>query len=563
MSDILTSLADAPYLAWAFGVAAGIYWATRFAVSHLHPDKKAHLSLWLQGDYESTWSTQFCAMFDSIFGEKHWRPRCILLSAVASVIAVFVLWLLFDQILGLISLRADTGLSLTQALLLGAAINIIPDYISLYETRWLLKRFEQVRNPLGQLAVLAVDAVVTGTIIFSGVALYLAIVDERPVSLIEMVALFSFYAIFFYSTFVTSLWAWAYCLSSWISRLSARLRHWLDVQNAPGASLALIGAAFVLLAAVALKPALTMDENGRMPADQFLCDTFPAAACTHVARLTKDEKQQLALLSKACIGGVTEECLAAGFQRYELEPEQAARLWEKACEGGITLGCSNLGFLYSSAFGVSQDYSRAKKLYEKGCAGGIALGCAYLGVLYSNGQGVDQDYDRARNLYEEACARGSALGCTNLGKLYGNGHGVDQDYDRARKLFEEGCGAGSAQGCTNLGFLYGNGLGVDHDFARARSLYERGCEGGDADGCDNLGRLFPRSLGGDQNADRARNHYEKACADGEAIACSNLGVLYAKGRDVPQDVPRARALYGKACAMGFEHACELLAKLPD
>jgi hypothetical protein len=111
-------------------------------------------------------------MFDGIFGEAHFRPRCILLSALASVLAVLALWFLFDRILG-ISLRAETDLSLTQALLLGAAINIIPDYISLYETRWLLKQFERIRNPIGQLAVLIVDAAVTGLIIFAGIKTYL------------------------------------------------------------------------------------------------------------------------------------------------------------------------------------------------------------------------------------------------------------------------------------------------------------------------------------------------------------------------------------------------------
>ncbi|CAN0312320.1 unnamed protein product, partial [Chrysoparadoxa australica] len=183
------------------------------------PDKKAALSLWLEGSYQSTWATQFCTMFDRIFGDQHWRLRCVSLSALASVLAVLALWLLFDRILGLISLRADTGLSLWQALLLGAAINIIPDYISLYETRWLLKQFERIRNPIGQFLVLIADAVVTGLIIFLGIKAYLWITGTPQISVVEMMALISIYAVFFYSTFLTSIWAWAYCLSSWLSRL--------------------------------------------------------------------------------------------------------------------------------------------------------------------------------------------------------------------------------------------------------------------------------------------------------------------------------------------------------
>lgn len=204
LTDPVALLATLPFLGWAFGAATVFYTVTRFSISHLNPDKRAHLSLWLQGDYESTWSHQFCAMFDSIFGENHFGLRCMLLSAIASVCAVFALWLLFDQILGLISLRADTGLSLTQALLLGALINIIPDYLSLAETRLLLKLFDRVRNPIGQAFVLLFDAVITGLIIYLGITVYLMITGQSQISLVEMVAFFSFYAIFFYSTFLTS-----------------------------------------------------------------------------------------------------------------------------------------------------------------------------------------------------------------------------------------------------------------------------------------------------------------------------------------------------------------------
>lgn len=117
--------------------------------------------------------------------------------AAASLMAVLGLWALFDPVLGVLSVRADAGLALTQALILGAAIKIIPDYLSLYETRRLLKTFEKGRHPLKQLAVLALDAVVTGAIIFIGIRIYLWASGQPALSLVEMAALFSFYAVFF------------------------------------------------------------------------------------------------------------------------------------------------------------------------------------------------------------------------------------------------------------------------------------------------------------------------------------------------------------------------------
>jgi hypothetical protein len=414
-------LADWPYLTWALVAATTFYVVTAFAVSHLHSDKKANLALWLQGDHESTWPAQFGAMFDSIFGENHLRLRCFILSSLASVAAVFALWLLFDHVLGLISLRADTNLSLGEALLLGAAINIIPDYISLYETRWLLKQFERIRNPFGQLLVLIVDAIITGFIIYLGVMVYLWVTGEEPVSLVEMIALFSLYAVFFYSTFLTSIWAWAYCLSSWVSKLSARLRGWLDVKHAPGKSLALIGAVIVLAGSLAVKPVLTLDKEGRTAADDLLCDLFPASACMHVARLTKDEKKQLVLLGNACLGGVTEECLSVGQKIYQVDPEEAVKLWGKSCGVGEAKGCTNLGVIYKNAHGTKQDYSRAIALLQQGCDGGEAGGCTNLGVMYENADGIPQDYSRSAELYEQGCEGGDATGCAYLADLYERG----------------------------------------------------------------------------------------------------------------------------------------------
>ena len=57
--EIYKFFSDWPYFAWAFAAAAIFYSVTAFAVSHLTEEKKAHLSLWLQGDYESTWAAEF------------------------------------------------------------------------------------------------------------------------------------------------------------------------------------------------------------------------------------------------------------------------------------------------------------------------------------------------------------------------------------------------------------------------------------------------------------------------------------------------------------------------
>jgi TPR repeat protein len=546
---------DWPYFAWALGAAATFYAVTAFATSHLHPTKKAVLADWLKGDYDSTWATQFCAIFDRIFGDDHFRPRCIAFSAIASVVAVLALWLLFDRILGLISLRADTGLSLTQALLIGAAINIVPDYISLCQTRLLLKQFERIRNPIGQLAVLIVDSVATGLIIFAGIQAYLWVTGTPTLSAVEIVAVFSFYAVFFYSTFLTSIWAWGFCLSSWLSRLSARLRGWLNVSEEPGRSLALLGAVFVLAGSFALQPALAMDENGRSAIDDFLCETFPAAACTHVARLTKDEQLQLFYLGKACENGVTEECFDAALKQHQIRPKEAVKLWTISCDTGNALACANLGVMYETALGVAQNEARAVDLYTRGCEGGHVGGCTNLGLMYEKALGVAQDDARAVELYRQGCEGGNAEGCTNLGNMYADALGVAQDEARAVELYRQGCEGGNAEGCTNLGFMYANARGVAQDEARAVNLYTQGCEGGNATACTNLGNMYADAHSVAQDDARAIDLYTQGCEGGDAWGCTNLGFMYQNALGVAQDNARAVDLYTQGCEGGDAWGC--------
>jgi hypothetical protein len=514
-----------PYFTWAFGVATMFFGVTTFAISLLHDDKKANLSLWLQGDYQSTWPAQFGTMFDSIFGQNHFRLRCVLLSAIASIIAVFALWLLFDVILGLISLRAVTGLSLTQALLLGAAINIIPDFISLYETRWLLKQFERISNPILQLFVLAVDALITGAIIYAGVALYLLITDNPQVSAVEMIALFSFYAIFFYSTFLTSIWAWAYCLSYWVAKLSSRLGGWLDLRGSPGKIFAFIGAIIIFAGSFAAKPLITMDETGRISIDDFLCSTFPASACTHVARLTADDLQKIEYLSKACLGGVTGECLSSVWFQVLSNPRQAEALFEKLCRNGNAKGCSSLGFAHEMTISHHFDYDRVNNSYRKGCDGGDYFGCNRLAYGFQYGHGVEVNFALAAQLYLQGCKLGGASGCTSLGDLYFHALGFVQNYETAHGFYQQGCDGGDALGCTNLGYMYGHALGVEQDYTRARELFQQVCDGGNVAGCAELGNYYRLGLGGETDMSKAQTLLKRACEGGNQWGCDKLAKM--------------------------------------
>lgn len=531
-----------PYVAWVATVTYAFYRVTAFATSDLHPDKKAALTLWLEGSYESTWSTQFCDAFDRIFGRNHLRFRCILLSTAFSFVAVIALWLLFDPILGLISLRADTSLHWTKALLLGAAINIIPDYFSLYETRWILKKFERITNPFGQFLALILDAVVSGAIIFIGIMIFIKINGQLQISnipetsLIEMVAVFSVYSVFFYSTFLTSVWAWVYCLSSWLARFSARLRNWSDLNGNPGEILARLVALFVMLGALLMKPIFTMDEEGRAALDGFLCTAFPSSTCTHVARLTKDEQQRLEYLKRACLGGATEECLETAFAIIDIDPVDGSLLLAKACNSGIDESCTYLGISYQYGEGVEKNLDRAIDLFERACSGTDPFGCMELASIFEDEEGDVYDQARAIRFQHQGCDGGAMVSCHRLGFTYLYGIGIAPDGFRAANLFREACDGGVLGACTNLGGMYESGDDVKLDYFRAVELYEQACDGSEPIGCLALGLMHEGGRGVTQNEVHAATLYQRVCDDGEPIGCEALAISHS--RQILEDVEK-------------------------
>lgn len=180
---------------------------------HLAKDAKETLTLWLWGEYESTWSRHFCNLFDTVFGSKHLSWQCFIRSSIASMLAVSLLYVLLAEVLGLLSPDGRAGVTdethtIGKMLAIGAFINIVPDYLSLFETRWLLKRFDRVKSFVGQMGVLVADAVLTSGIIWFWMNAVLWLLFDKRTTVIEMLALFSFLSIFFYSTFLTSVWAW-------------------------------------------------------------------------------------------------------------------------------------------------------------------------------------------------------------------------------------------------------------------------------------------------------------------------------------------------------------------
>ena len=91
---------------WAGGLAASMLGLTLLANSLLNPARKDEIALWLMGaQSDETWARTFTSLFDAVFGERHFSMNCFIRSAIASLLAVALIWLMMGS-MGTFGLRA-------------------------------------------------------------------------------------------------------------------------------------------------------------------------------------------------------------------------------------------------------------------------------------------------------------------------------------------------------------------------------------------------------------------------------------------------------------------------
>ena len=84
---------------WSAQLAASMLAPTALASTLLNPARKEEIALWLMGaQTEQNWSRSFVWLFDAVFGDRHLSWRCFLRSAIASLIAVVLIWILMGGI---------------------------------------------------------------------------------------------------------------------------------------------------------------------------------------------------------------------------------------------------------------------------------------------------------------------------------------------------------------------------------------------------------------------------------------------------------------------------------
>ena len=215
-------------------------------------------------------------LLDHLLGQHPLRARFILRSFVASYVAVattFVVWLVLnrhdDNNFLFPSLAHRTLLeNAVEVLFLGSIVNLIPDYVSLVQTRMILRKMADKRLAT-ILLYLLLDLVLTTVIVLVAFEIAILLLDrEGYVGSGGSVSLFlgglpfdsgswlwpgGFFGIFIYSTYVTSVWVWLYASAILLVRTRGIMRPFrniLRVRERPVRSVGIVAFGPAILASL-------------------------------------------------------------------------------------------------------------------------------------------------------------------------------------------------------------------------------------------------------------------------------------------------------------------------
>lgn len=334
---------------------------------------------WLTGKQdEATWAKSFNQLFDGIFGPSPFTLRFTCASILASLLSVVVLFALMDNF-GSLGLRARSDLSLGATLVSALAVNLVADYLSLLETRFLLRRMP--RNWVLQAGVLFAGAIFSGLIIWVAIALYLRspLYVGQAESFAEVLGLFSIFSVLFYSTFLTSVLSWGYVLSAWIMRLATRMRlaSWTGVTDHPVTVLTSLLGLIVFAGALLVAAPLQKNAGGLSLADALLCRISEDRVCLKVADLSDSPAQKLSMINQLCRMREYQDCILTG----RIRADQLIGQLQALCDRQVAVACTNLGYLHGEGIGTAADPAAAARLYRQGCELGYEPACSLVDSL--------------------------------------------------------------------------------------------------------------------------------------------------------------------------------------
>ena len=516
------------YLSATLIITGSIYGGLRFLGRHASSDKRDTLALWLMGANEDRWPRQFCEYFDRFFGERHLSWHCFYRSALISIIGVLLFYILFGPVLGILLTRAlhvstprggepvtltvaaEGALEVWHVLAFALMVNVVADYISLLQTRWVLQRMSREQHVIFYFLWLALDFIVSALIIWIAIGAYSFIRGEPPPSLIELTALFSIYSMFFYSSFVTSVWAIFFALATALLRLFTRagLNRVLDVEHEPANQVALTISSLVAIVMITGGglgvPRTLGDEQAMVSLDLWLCSRFRERACPVVV------SQERRRAERVC--GLGDEGACIRFIAFR----------ELACKTGSAGACISLHELSQPSGPLGHLHTQSAGYAERACALGDPVGCSAFGLHLSRRGLGERDEAEAVEVLEYACQGGRGLACQQLGETLLYKQRVERYDVGAAAAFRRGCHYGTVSSCVSLGLMYKQAPSEISDDRRAVVLFRRACHQGDRTGCYNLGLMLYEGRGITRDITAAMTKFREACDVKHEPACQAL-----------------------------------------
>jgi len=202
------------------------------------------------------WATPLSSLINNLYGERHFSMKCIIRSAITSVLLLIIFLILHGIRTG--NLKNNLTNFSQVILIVGLVINLIPDYLSLLKSRWLIKVAKKRQSLTANIVILISDILIT-LLIFTPFFLLMqqfvfaffaygsvATLDSngvwQPLSeeerliqargfidymfglplisdLLTLKGMGGFLGIFFYTTFFTTLWIWLFIISALLIRL--------------------------------------------------------------------------------------------------------------------------------------------------------------------------------------------------------------------------------------------------------------------------------------------------------------------------------------------------------
>jgi serine/threonine-protein kinase len=147
-------------------------------------------------------------------------------------------------------------------------------------------------------------------------------------------------------------------------------------------------------------------------------------------------------------------------KRQDGQTEDAAALFNRAAELGDSGAMKELGDMYSSGEGVTEDETKAFDLYRRAADAGNVAGMVALGGMYSLGvNGADPNEEEAARWFQKAADHDSPAALFDLGTLYESGRGVPKSLDKAKELYRRAAALGNREAqkrLANLGTPFKN-----------------------------------------------------------------------------------------------------------